>query len=134
MRLRVAPSAIELYLHENSFLYALGEDGVTLLGVYSRVPANAGSVISVRLTPVLEDLIQAIYRLAVKLRKEKNGYRRFQRRYELLHLKSEDYDEAARSVTKELLRYIYQDLLDNIGGRQRGETKEPNEPSKSTDP
>ncbi len=118
MGTRVAPSVIDRYFHEKSI----------------RFPRGAGSAISITLTPLLERLFEQIHTVALSRRKEKNGYRRFQGRYELLHPNPEDYDEAARIVTKSTHMYIKENSFDNIGGVQRGETDQPSEPIKSTDP
>ncbi len=118
MGLRLSPSVIHRYFYEKSI----------------RFPRGAGSAISIRLTPLLESLLEQIHSVALSRRKEKNGYRRFQGRYELLHPNPEDYDEAARIVTKRTHMYIKENSFNKLGGEQRGETKQPSEPSESTDP
>ncbi len=118
MGIKVAPSVIDRYFHEKSI----------------RFPRGATTAISIRLTPLFERLLERIHTVALSRRKEKNRYRRFQGRYELLHPNPEDYDEAARIVTKSTHMYIKENSFNKLGGEQKGETKQPSEPSESTDP
>ncbi len=129
----MAPSAIDRYLRETRYEY-VDKDGNEWVFFADLTPTSAGQVISSRLTPILERLLDRIQMLVIQRLDKENVLRRLHSTYQLRFPKLNHYDEAARLATKELLKFINEDLLDNIGGGQRGETKEPNEPSKSTDP
>ena len=131
---RLAPSAINRYLHENSRRRTVDKEGIEWVGGPVRIPDGAGSAISSKLAPILEHLVDEIHRLALQLLDKENEYRKAQSQYVLENPRTEHYEKAALLVTNEPSKYIYRDSLDNIGGRQRDEKAESSEPSESTDP
>ncbi len=134
MGLRVSPSIIDLYIHEKFVQLDFGKAGELLRSVRIRLPRGAGSLISSSLTPILELLVAHIFGLARDFRDETNEYRKFHSQYELIHPRYEHYDKAARLVTNGVLKYIKENSFNKLGGEQKGETKQPREPSESTDP
>lgn len=124
MGIRVAPSAIRIHLRT----FSKG----------GRVPQSVPDDISIRLSPLLEEIVDLILIVTLANLGEENSLRKTQGAYVLSQANLKHFDKAAKEVVEYLSKsthmYINKDHFDNIRGEQRGETKQPSEPSESTDP
>ncbi len=133
MVLRLAPSAIDRYLHEDAYRYYVDEEGIRW-GVPVRIPSGAGTSISLRLTPILERFVDETHRLAFQLLDEENERGNPQSQYQLKNPKTRHYDEAAVRISNDPLKYIFEDRLEDIEVSNEVEQEEPNERRNSNDP
>lgn len=133
MGLRIAPSAIVRYLRSHNTKWLVDAEGIRW-GLPVRIPNGAGSAISLRLIPILEQFVDETHKLALQLLDEENEFRRGQSLYRLKNPRAEHYDKAARLVVKNPLRYIFQDNLRGYEVSKGVDETEPNEPEGPNDP